>query len=155
MKKYDDLVNCLSNGKEFDENQVNCLPKHQGLYFMVNSKGNIVYVGQATNLKKRINNHYKGRTCLKDNVDKVVSCCKFKVVLIPPIMTLNEIEKYCIQLVKNNKQNIVCLNKQVGEEVKEQPYFAKYINIGIVTNNNSNSIEATIKTINDKIIQTL
>jgi hypothetical protein len=66
----DDLVHLLRSravpfnfaGREFDSSQLRLLPEEAGTYRFVDRAGNLLYVGQSKNLRRRVSSYFLART---------------------------------------------------------------------------------------------
>lgn len=70
-----------------------------GIYKITNKENGKVYIGQATNIEKRLSEHRQKRTQTIDNYINVlgVDSFDFEVIEECPSEQLNEREKYYIQ----------------------------------------------------------
>ena len=48
------MIDNLDSGKKVIKNKISLLPKNPGVYRMLSAKKEILYIGKAKNLKKRI-----------------------------------------------------------------------------------------------------
>lgn len=79
-------------------NRVNSLPDHPGVYFFLNEKSEILYIGKATSLQDRVSNYFKNRlTEQKEQMISEARDLKFELtdtVLEALILETNYIKKY-------------------------------------------------------------
>ena len=75
------------------------LPNKQGIYYMVNEKKEVIYIGKAKDIKKRVHSHFSGNTNTKSKYHfvKNIYGIDFKVIpntLLVDIIEATEIKKH-------------------------------------------------------------
>ena len=68
------------------------LPEVQGIYYFLNQKKQIIYVGKAKNLKQRVQSHFSGNTNTKSKYYFVNNIFGIDFKLIPSDLMMNLIE---------------------------------------------------------------
>tara|TARA_B100001109_G_scaffold253925_1_gene252539 strand:+ start:7655 stop:9028 length:1374 start_codon:yes stop_codon:yes gene_type:complete len=67
----------------------NALPEEQGLYYMKDKQGKIVYIGQAKNIKKRVHSHFSGNSNTRSKYHFVKNIYSLDFKLIPSKLILD------------------------------------------------------------------
>lgn len=75
------------------------LPNKQGIYYMLNEKKEVIYIGKAKDIKKRVHSHFSGNTNTKSKYHfvKNIFGIDFKVIpnsLLVDIIEATEIKKH-------------------------------------------------------------
>ena len=88
------------NGLDIIKNKLASISKSPGIYQYLNSKNEIIYVGKAKNLKKRISS-YKNTSSLSNRIQRMV----YQINNIETITTKTEAEAFLLEsnLIKKNK----------------------------------------------------
>ena len=138
------------NGLDIIKNKLTNISEKPGIYQYLNSKNEIIYIGKAKNLKKRISN-YKNTSSLSNRIQRMV----YQINNIETITTKTEAEAFLLEsnLIKKNKPefNIVLRDdkslpyilittknkwprilKYRGKQKKIGIYFGPYPSAGIV-----------------------
>ena len=138
------------NGLDIIKNKLTNISEKPGIYQYLNSKNEIIYIGKAKNLKKRISN-YKNTSSLSNRIQRMV----YQINNIETITTKTEAEAFLLEsnLIKKNKPefNIVLRDdkslpyilittknkwprilKHRGKQKKIGIYFGPYPSAGIV-----------------------
>ena len=102
-------------GKDVIKKELPLMPKLPGVYRMLNSKNEILYVGKAKNLKKRIKSYF-----LKTNQDLKTELLVSLIETIEPIVTNTENEALILEreLIRTYKPRFNILLK----DDKSYPY---------------------------------
>lgn len=88
------FLNLRVNWNEQLINKVNTLPKHPGVYQFLDNKGDIIYVGKAIDLKKRVGSYFQ-----KDHADGKTRTLVRQIVDLRFTVVQNELEAL---LLENN-----------------------------------------------------
>ena len=138
------------NGLDIIKNKLTNISNKPGIYQYLNSKNEIIYIGKAKNLKKRISS-YKNTSSLSNRIQRMV----YQINSIETITTKTEAEAFLLEsnLIKKNKPkfNIVLRDdkslpyilittknkwpqilKHRGKQKKIGVYFGPYPSAGIV-----------------------
>ena len=138
------------NGLDIIKNKLTNISNKPGIYQYLNSKNEIIYIGKAKNLKKRISS-YKNTSSLSNRIQRMV----YQINSIETITTKTEVEAFLLEsnLIKKNKPkfNIVLRDdkslpyilittknkwpqilKHRGKQKKIGVYFGPYPSAGIV-----------------------
>ena len=138
------------NGLDIIKNKLTNISNKPGIYQYLNSKNEIIYIGKAKNLKKRISS-YKNTSSLSNRVQRMV----YQINSIETITTKTEAEAFLLEsnLIKKNKPkfNIVLRDdkslpyilittknkwpqilKHRGKQKKIGVYFGPYPSAGVV-----------------------
>ena len=92
--------------------KISHLPKSPGVYFMKDSKGNIIYVGKAKNLKNRVSSYFQGRDtsiktrALVDDIkdfDLIITKTEVEALLLERSMIRHHQPRYNI-LLRDDKE---------------------------------------------------
>ena len=88
------------NGLDIIKNKLASISKSPGIYQYLNSKNEIIYIGKAKNLKKRISS-YKNTSSLSNRIQRMV----YQINNIETITTKTEAEAFLLEsnLIKKNK----------------------------------------------------
>ena len=88
------------NGLDIIKNKLASISSSPGIYQYLNSKNEIIYVGKAKNLKKRISS-YKNTSSLSNRIQRMV----YQINNIETITTKTEAEAFLLEsnLIKKNK----------------------------------------------------
>jgi len=88
------------NGLDIIKNKLTNISEKPGIYQYLNSKNEIIYIGKAKNLKKRISN-YKNTSSLSNRIQRMV----YQINSIETITTKTEAEAFLLEsnLIKKNK----------------------------------------------------
>lgn len=93
------------------KNKIKSLPKKSGIYMMKNIKNEVIYIGKAKNLKKRVsqyfftNNHSKRIECMIENINDfscTVTSCELDALFLECSLIKKFLPKYNI-LLKDSK----------------------------------------------------
>ena len=138
------------NGLDIIKNKLTNISNKPGIYQYLNSKNEIIYIGKAKNLKKRISS-YKNTSSLSNRIQRMV----YQINSIETITTKTEVEAFLLEsnLIKKNKPkfNIVLRDdkslpyilittknkwpqilKHRGKQKKIGIYFGPYSSAGVV-----------------------
>ena len=138
------------NGLDIIKNKLTNISNKPGIYQYLNSKNEIIYIGKAKNLKKRISS-YKNASSLSNRIQRMV----YQINSIETITTKTEVEAFLLEsnLIKKNKPkfNIVLRDdkslpyilittknkwpqilKHRGKQKKIGVYFGPYSSSGAV-----------------------
>ena len=138
------------NGLDIIKNKLTNISNKPGIYQYLNSKNEIIYIGKAKNLKKRISS-YKNTSSLSNRIQRMV----YQINNIETITTKTEAEAFLLEsnLIKKNKPefNIVLRDdkslpyilittknkwpqilKHRGKQKKIGVYFGPYPSAGVV-----------------------
>ena len=138
------------NGLDIIKNKLTNISNKPGIYQYLNSRNEIIYIGKAKNLKKRISN-YKNTFSLSNRIQRMV----YQINSIETITTKTEAEAFLLEsnLIKKNKPkfNIVLRDdkslpyilittknkwpqilKHRGKQKKIGVYFGPYPSAGVV-----------------------
>ena len=138
------------NGLDIIKNKLSNISSKPGIYQYLNSKNEIIYIGKAKNLKKRISS-YKNTSSLSNRIQRMVH----QINNIETITTKTEAEAFLLEsnLIKKNKPkfNIVLRDdkslpyilittkkkwpqiiKHRGKQKKDGVYFGPYPSAGVV-----------------------
>ena len=138
------------NGLDIIKNKLTNISNKPGIYQYLNSKNEIIYIGKAKNLKKRISS-YKNTSSLSNRIQRMV----YQINSIETITTKTEVEAFLLEsnLIKKNKPkfNIVLRDdkslpyilittknkwpqilKHRGKQKKIGVYFGPYSSSGVV-----------------------
>ena len=138
------------NGLDIIKNKLTNISNKPGIYQYLNSKNEIIYIGKAKNLKKRISS-YKNASSLSNRIQRMV----YQINSIETITTKTEAEAFLLEsnLIKKNKPkfNIVLRDdkslpyilittknkwpqilKHRGKQKKIGVYFGPYPSAGVV-----------------------
>ena len=138
------------NGLDIIKNKLTNISNKPGIYQYLDSKNEIIYIGKAKNLKKRISS-YKNTSSLSNRIQRMV----YQINSIETITTKTEAEAFLLEsnLIKKNKPkfNIVLRDdkslpyilittknkwpqilKHRGKQKKIGVYFGPYPSAGIV-----------------------
>ena len=138
------------NGLDIIKNKLTNISNKPGIYQYLNSKNEIIYIGKAKNLKKRISS-YKNTSSLSNRIQRMV----YQINSIETITTKTEAEAFLLEsnLIKKNKPkfNIVLRDdkslpyilittknkwpqilKHRGKQKKIGVYFGPYSSAGVV-----------------------
>ena len=138
------------NGLDIIKNKLTNISNKPGIYQYLNSKNEIIYIGKAKNLKKRISS-YKNASSLSNRIQRMV----YQINSIETITTKTEAEAFLLEsnLIKKNKPkfNIVLRDdkslpyilittknkwpqilKHRGKQKKIGVYFGPYSSSGVV-----------------------
>ena len=138
------------NGLDIIKNKLTNISNKPGIYQYLNSKNEIIYIGKAKNLKKRISS-YKNTSSLSNRIQRMV----YQINSIETITTKTEVEAFLLEsnLIKKNKPkfNIVLRDdkslpyilittknkwpqilKHRGKKKKIGVYFGPYPSAGVV-----------------------
>jgi len=97
------------------------LPNNPGCYLFKNSKDNVIYIGKAKNLKKRIKNYFKNndldiktQTLLKyaSNLDFVVTDSEEEALILENTLIKKYQPKYNIRLKDAKSHSYLLLTKE-------------------------------------------
>ena len=88
------------NGLDIIKNKLTNISEKPGIYQYLNSKNEIIYIGKAKNLKKRISS-YKNTSSLSNRIQRMV----YQINSIETITTKTEAEAFLLEsnLIKKNK----------------------------------------------------
>lgn len=89
---------------------VESLPNKTGIYYMHNEKGNLIYIGKSKNIKKRVNQHFTGKT----NKSKKIQMEVFAV-------TYEETGSELIALLKESEE--IKINKPIYNRAQRKSIF--------------------------------
>jgi DNA polymerase-3 subunit epsilon len=89
---------------------VESLPNKTGIYYIHNDKGNLIYIGKSKNIKKRINQHFTGKT----NKSKKMQMEVFAV-------TYEETGSELIALLKESEE--IKINKPIYNRSQRKSIF--------------------------------
>ena len=89
---------------------VESLPYKTGIYYIHNEKGNLVYIGKSKNIKKRVNQHFTGKT----------NKCK-KIQLEVFAVTYEETGSELIALLKESEE--IKINKPIYNRAQRKSIF--------------------------------
>ena len=138
------------NGLDIIKDKLTNISNKPGIYQYLNSKNEIIYIGKAKNLKKRISS-YKNTSSLSNRIQRMV----YQINSIETITTKTEVEAFLLEsnLIKKNKPkfNIVLRDdkslpyilittknkwpqilKHRGKQKKIGVYFGPYPSAGVV-----------------------
>ena len=138
------------NGLDIIKNKLTNISNKPGIYQYLNSRNEIIYIGKAKNLKKRISS-YKNTSSLSNRIQRMV----YQINSIETITTKTEAEAFLLEsnLIKKNKPkfNIVLRDdkslqyilittknkwpqilKHRGKQKKIGVYFGPYPSAGVV-----------------------
>ena len=138
------------NGLDIIKNKLTNISNKPGIYQYLNSRNEIIYIGKAKNLKKRISS-YKNTSSLSNRIQRMV----YQINSIETITTKTEVEAFLLEsnLIKKNKPkfNIVLRDdkslpyilittknkwpqilKHRGKQKKIGVYFGPYSSAGVV-----------------------
>ena len=148
------------NGLDIIKNKLTNISNKPGIYQYLNSKNEIIYIGKAKNLKKRISS-YKNTSSLSNRIQRMV----YQINSIETITTKTEAEAFLLEsnLIKKNKPkfNIVLRDdkslpyilittknkwpqilKHRGKQKEIGVYFGPYPSAGVV-DKTINSLQKT------------
>ena len=88
------------NGLDIIKNKLTNISNKPGIYQYLNSRNEIIYIGKAKNLKKRISS-YKNTSSLSNRIQRMV----YQINSIETITTKTEVEAFLLEsnLIKKNK----------------------------------------------------
>ena len=88
------------NGLDILKNKLTTISTKPGIYQYMNSKNEILYIGKAKNLKKRISS-YKNTSSLSNRIQRMI----YQIHRIETITTKTEAEAFLLEsnLIKKNK----------------------------------------------------
>ena len=91
------------NGLDIIKNKLTNISNKPGIYQYLNSKNEIIYIGKAKNLKKRISS-YKNTSSLSNRIQRMV----YQINSIETITTKTEAEAFLLEsnLIKKKKQKL-------------------------------------------------
>ena len=89
---------------------VESLPNKTGIYYIHNEKGDLIYIGKSKNIKKRINQHFTGKT----------NKCK-KIQLEVFTVTYEETGSELIALLKESEE--IKINKPIYNRAQRKSIF--------------------------------
>lgn len=89
---------------------VESLPNKTGIYYIHNEKGNLIYIGKSKNIKKRVNQHFTGKT----------NKCK-KIQLEVFAVTYEETGSELIALLKESEE--IKINKPIYNRAQRKSVF--------------------------------
>lgn len=89
---------------------VESLPNKTGIYYIHNEKGNLIYIGKSKNIKKRVNQHFTGKT----------NKCK-KIQLEVFAVTYEETGSELIALLKESEE--IKVNKPIYNRAQRKSIF--------------------------------
>lgn len=89
---------------------VESLPNKTGIYYIHNEKGDLVYIGKSKNIKKRVNQHFTGKT----------NKCK-KIQLEVFAVTYEETGSELIALLKESEE--IKINKPIYNRAQRKSIF--------------------------------
>lgn len=89
---------------------VESLPNKTGIYYIHNEKGNLIYIGKSKNIKKRVNQHFTGKT----------NKCK-KIQLEVFAVTYEETGSELIALLKESEE--IKINKPIYNRAQRKSIF--------------------------------
>jgi DNA polymerase-3 subunit epsilon len=89
---------------------VESLPYKTGIYYIHNEKGDLVYIGKSKNIKKRVNQHFTGKT----------NKCK-KIQLEVFAVTYEETGSELIALLKESEE--IKINKPIYNRAQRKSFF--------------------------------
>lgn len=89
---------------------VESLPNKTGIYYIHNEKGNLIYIGKSKNIKKRVNQHFTGKT----------NKCK-KIQLEVFAVTFEETGSELIALLKESEE--IKINKPIYNRAQRKSIF--------------------------------
>lgn len=89
---------------------VESLPYKTGIYYIHNEKGNLIYIGKSKNIKKRVNQHFTGKT----------NKCK-KIQLEVFAVTYEETGSELIALLKESEE--IKINKPIYNRAQRKSIF--------------------------------
>ena len=89
---------------------VESLPNRTGIYYIHNEKGDLIYIGKSKNIKKRVNQHFTGKT----------NKCK-KIQLEVFAVTYEETGSELIALLKESEE--IKINKPIYNRAQRKSIF--------------------------------
>ena len=89
---------------------VESLPNKTGIYYMHNEKGNLIYIGKSKSIKKRVNQHFTGKT----NKSK-------KIQLEVFVVTYEETGSDLVALLKESEE--IKINKPIYNRAQRKSIF--------------------------------
>ncbi len=89
---------------------VESLPNKTGIYYIHNEKGDLVYIGKSKNIKKRVNQHFTGKT---------TKCKKIQVEVFA--VTYEETGSELIALLKESEE--IKINKPLYNRAQRKSIF--------------------------------
>ena len=125
------------------------LPTSPGVYFFEDRSGNVIYIGKAKNLKKRVSSYFTGRDKLgSKTLSLVLEIAKIKTIKVESeieslLLEANFIQKYLpkynvkladskayplIKITTKDKYPKVLIARRMGD--KKSIYFGPYPNVG-------------------------
>ena len=92
------------NGLDIIKNKLTNISNKPGIYQYLNSRNEIIYIGKAKNLKKRISS-YKNTSSLSNRIQRMV----YQINSIETITTKTEAEAFLLEnnLIKKTNQNAI------------------------------------------------
>ena len=92
------------NGLDIIKSKLANISNKPGIYQYLNSKNEILYIGKAKNLKKRISS-YKKTSSLSNRIQRMV----YQINNIETIITKTEAEAFLLEsnLIKKKNQNLI------------------------------------------------
>ena len=127
------------NGLDILKNKLTTISTKPGIYQYMNSKNEILYIGKAKNLKKRISS-YKNTSSLSNRIQRMI----YQIHRIETITTKTEAEAFLLEsnLIKKNKPkfNIVL------RDDKSLPYILKTTKKKLNNTEHYNEVQKLLET---------
>jgi DNA polymerase-3 subunit epsilon len=89
---------------------VESLPNRTGIYYIHNEKGDLIYIGKSKNIKKRVNQHFTGKT---------TKCIKIQAEVFA--VTYEETGSELIALLKESEE--IKINKPIYNRAQRKSIF--------------------------------
>jgi len=89
---------------------VESLPSKTGIYYIHNEKGDLIYIGKSKNIKKRVNQHFTGKT---------TKCKKIQVEVFA--VTYEETGSELVALLKESEE--IKINKPIHNRAQRKSIF--------------------------------
>ena len=103
---------------------VESLPNKTGIYYIHNEKGNLIYIGKSKNIKKRVNQHFTGKTSKSKKIQKEVFAVTFEETGSELIALLKESEEIKINKpIYNRAQRKSIFQWALYKEKDNHGYF--------------------------------
>lgn len=104
---------------------VESLPTKTGIYYIHNDKGDLIYIGKSKNIKKRVNQHFTGKSSKSKKIQREVFAVTYEETGSELIALLKESEEIKINKpVYNRAQRKTIFNYALYVEKDENGYLA-------------------------------
>lgn len=146
-KNYRKRIN-FNETREFTKSALKGLPKTSGIYIMKSKKGDILYVGKASSLKKRLSSYYRANKSFKtaslmekvSSIDCIECESPEQALILEAALIKEKKPKYNIALRDSKSYPYIEINKEKyprivitrAKKVKGNVYFGPYPGVKIL-----------------------